>query len=133
MALLRVEPAYLTTESVQAFENLNIINLDFQGESAESESDNSSKTKKMDGNYELVCFALLRDIDFESGIYLLPTILQEAESLTGVNCVHLCDNKIFSFGSNYLMQPDYQDLVMRKGIVDDRNGTQDRFVLTEFK
>lgn len=86
---------------------------------------------------EIVCFALVRDIDPSAGILVIPTIeideKSEMSQLAEVNCVHLVDNKIFSFSSAYLLQPDFEELLLRRGIQDDIHGALDRFLLTDLK
>jgi hypothetical protein len=50
-----------------------------------------------------------------------------------VNCIHLCDNKIFNFSSSYTMQPDLQEEIIRRAIVNDKpHGTKDRYFMNDF-
>ena len=50
----------------------------------------------IDYEVELVSIALVRDINPETGLYLIADGLD----LSRVNCLHLCDSKIFNFGTN---------------------------------
>jgi hypothetical protein len=54
-------------------------------------------------NYEveLLSIALVRDIDPETGLYIIPS--GEDFDLSKVNCLHLCDSKIFNFGTNQIL------------------------------
>ena len=78
-----------------------------------------------------ICYALVRNIDLDKGRFELilsdDLILQDC-----CNCIHLCDNKIFNFGTSYMMQPDLQEEILRQAMIDDKDGAQDRYFMNDF-
>ena len=60
---------------------------------------------------KFICYGLVKNINLEKGGFEL--ILSADVALSDCNCIHLCDNKIFNFGTSYMMQPDLQEEILR--------------------
>ena len=53
----------------------------------------------------LLGFGLIKNIDLDlGGLHILPSFNNFDE--VSVNCIHLCDNKIFNLGTSYTIHPD---------------------------
>ena len=75
-----------------------MLHIDNQDTGPKQTSLNFSQVNKIIG------FALIRDIHPQEGVYYLPTT---GDNLEQVNCLHLCDNKIFNLSSSQMMQNDF--------------------------
>ena len=108
VALLKVDAAPILEQ-----DKLSTMNADFENHPL---------------SYELAAYGLVRNIDLEGrGLHIILT-----QDPGDFNCIHLCDNAIFSFASSYIIQPDLQEEILRKAMIDDTIGAQDRYYLTDF-
>ena len=81
---------------------------------------------------ELAGFGLVKNIDLIEEEFQILLCADFRKDMS-INCIHLCDNKIFSFTSSYTMQPDLQEEIIRRAIVNDKpHGTKDRYFMNDF-